>query len=153
MPYLFHIRIFWALLAVAATVCVSAHDCRAAGRWNLPSTANQYMGFGFGPGYHAPMVMGPAWRGKAASPGVRRVPTAWKPACGGFGMPCYSAGGYPTPASDQPELAPPVPQQVAPQVLVAPVLLFDAPAAPSPTPAAGEVVQPGASAPASLPSP
>jgi hypothetical protein len=45
-----------------------------AGLWNLPTTARQYWGVGYGAGYHAPLVVGNPWRGTAASPGVSRVP-------------------------------------------------------------------------------
>lgn len=47
-------------------------ECTAAGRWNMPSTTAQWMGCGFGAGYHAPRVLGPSWKGTTASPGVRR---------------------------------------------------------------------------------
>ncbi|WP_425397821.1 hypothetical protein [Aeoliella sp.] len=83
MSNLFRLSVPMALLAAAS--CLAASECMATGWWNLPSTANQFMGCGFGPGYHAPMVMGNAWRGKAASPGVRRVPTP-------LHLPRYSVG-------------------------------------------------------------
>lgn len=44
-----------------------------AGIWNMPTTARQYVGVGFGAGYHAPLVVGPAWRVGPASPGVERT--------------------------------------------------------------------------------
>lgn len=45
----------------------------AAGRWNTPSTGLQSVGSGFGPGYHAPMVLGRNCKTSAVSPGVYRL--------------------------------------------------------------------------------
>lgn len=85
-----------ALLAMAA-----AQPAGGAGIWNMPTTARQYMGVGFGAGYHAPMVVGPAWRVGPASPGVER--TRFPLLRGGhwgasFQMtPIYSEGAYTPP--------------------------------------------------------
>jgi hypothetical protein len=81
-----HFATAFAALLVVGTLSTST--CQAAGRWHVPSTPCQYMGYGFGPGYHAPMVLGPTWKSWPASPGVQRVahpPQAPCPQCvGGF---------------------------------------------------------------------
>lgn len=48
---------------------VHAH---AAGRWNMPTTPAQCFGWGFGPGYHAPMTLGSACLAPVEYPGVQR---------------------------------------------------------------------------------
>jgi hypothetical protein len=75
--------------AVVSIVIAGAASCPSAGAvgyWNMPGTYFQYSGYGFGPGYHAPLVLGPVrcdgWLGM----GVRRLPyspTACQAACPG----------------------------------------------------------------------
>lgn len=52
-------------LSTALALCLAAQPCLAAsGFFNMPTTLPQCLGVGFGPGYHAPMVMKPyylAW--------------------------------------------------------------------------------------------
>ncbi len=46
------------------------------------------MGMGFGPGYHAPLLLGPKLKAKIASQPVRRLPAPLPPPpCGGFDGP------------------------------------------------------------------
>ncbi|TWT89649.1 hypothetical protein Mal64_00260 [Pseudobythopirellula maris] len=56
-----------------------AADAQAVGRWNLPTSSNQWWGFGYGPGYHAPMVLGPSYKAKVAGQGVERMQTPMSP--------------------------------------------------------------------------
>jgi hypothetical protein len=56
-----------------ALVVLAAPVASAVGLWNLPTTGRQFLGVGYGAGYHAPLVVGAPWRGKAASPGVTRI--------------------------------------------------------------------------------
>jgi len=62
---------------LAAAILVTLAACgpaQAVGRWNLPSAACQWLGYGYGPGYHAPMLLGPAHKAPVARHGVRRLP-------------------------------------------------------------------------------
>lgn len=47
-----------AILAVGLLLA-SAAPAGAVGYWNMPTSFSQWWGYGPGPGYHAPMVLGP----------------------------------------------------------------------------------------------
>jgi hypothetical protein len=52
-------RIGAAIVAVACIAAAFAPPAFAIGYWNLPGNHWQWCGCGYGPGYHAPMVLGP----------------------------------------------------------------------------------------------
>lgn len=58
----------WSLIIVLM-LTVHAH---AAGRWNMPTTPAQCLGWGFGPGYHAPMTLGSVALAPVEYQGVQR---------------------------------------------------------------------------------
>ncbi len=102
-------------VAAACALFTFADQSAAVGRWNMPSNSAQYMGVGFGPGYHAPMVLGRCWKAKPASPGVDRVPAplcapsglgyvGLTPNFGTTALPFASCSG--NPQSNQPREAP-----------------------------------------------
>ena len=64
-----------------------------AGYYNMPTSLRQCLGVGFGPGYHAPMVLGPMWKARAAAQPVERVPAALAPPYGGFDAPAVWSDG------------------------------------------------------------
>jgi len=56
----------------AALVLTSSIPANASGYWNMPSSFSQHWGYGFGAGYHAPMILGPIrWDGWQAPNEVR----------------------------------------------------------------------------------
>lgn len=63
----------WGTTALILCVAVPSWG---AGIWNLPTTGRQYLGVGYGAGYHAPLVVGHPWHSGVASPGVHRVPAS-----------------------------------------------------------------------------
>ena len=67
------------ILAFAAV----ATPAISAGYYNLPTSLSQCLGMGFGPGYHAPMVMGPMMKSGVAAQRVQRLPAALAPPMGG----------------------------------------------------------------------
>jgi hypothetical protein len=60
------------LLAVAVS-CVATSCDAASGFFNMPTTLPQHMGMGFGPGYHAPMVLRPYHRAWNEGQGIVRA--------------------------------------------------------------------------------
>jgi hypothetical protein len=68
----------FAVLAVASGL-VGVSDALANGRFNMPTSVAQCLGLGFGPGYHAPMVLGPSWKSWSAQQPLRRVPAPLAP--------------------------------------------------------------------------
>ncbi len=60
------------LLAIVVS-CVAASCDAASGFFNMPTTLPQHMGLGFGPGYHAPMVLRPYHRAWNEGQGIVRA--------------------------------------------------------------------------------
>lgn len=76
-----------ALLTTVA-VLVATGSASGAGYFNLPTSLQQCLGVGFGPGYHAPLILGPPWKGVGAVQRVKRVWHPLKPPChSGFAEP------------------------------------------------------------------
>jgi hypothetical protein len=72
-------------LAVSAAV---APPAAGVGYYNMPTSLPQSLGMGFGPGYHAPLLLGPKMKAPIAAQSVRRLPAPLPPpACGGFDAP------------------------------------------------------------------
>lgn len=72
-------RLFVALL-VGTTSAASA-----AGYYNMPTSLRQCLGMGFGPGYHAPLLLGPSLKAGTATKPVTRLPMPLAPpATAGF---------------------------------------------------------------------
>jgi len=102
----------------------------AAGYWNVPSNFCQWLGTGFGGGYHAPLMLGPPQCDCFRGPNEVRLPSAPNPyAC----QPACNAGcgahyGTPTMTPTYQPTMPTVPetQYVAPE----PMPQVSAPAAP-----------------------
>ncbi|MGL4512056.1 MAG: hypothetical protein ACRCT8_03125 [Lacipirellulaceae bacterium] len=99
-------------LAVAALVTgvlvtglLVASSASANGRFNMPTSVPQCVGVGFGPGYHAPMVLGPWWKSWSGQQKLDRVGTPLAPptAAGDFCGPSSvdsSWDAYQAPATD-----------------------------------------------------
>jgi hypothetical protein len=79
------------ILAIAAAVL--AAPASGAGYYNMPTSLPQCLGMGFGPGYHAPMVLGPMMKAGIASQPVKRVPAALAAPYGGFDAPAVWSDG------------------------------------------------------------
>lgn len=79
------------ILAIATAVVAS--PAFGAGYYNLPTSLPQYMGMGFGPGYHAPMVLGPMMKAGTAAQPVKRVPAAPASPYGGYDVPTVWSDG------------------------------------------------------------
>jgi hypothetical protein len=89
------------LVGALATLCalVGVNSVIAAGYWNVPSHFCQWLGSGFGGGYHAPLMLGPPQCDCFRGPNEVRLPCAPNPyacqptssgGCGGYG----GYGGY-----------------------------------------------------------
>jgi hypothetical protein len=108
----------FATYAIAASIAVSAAPAFAIGYYNLPGNVAQWMGCGYGAGYHAFLVLGPTTHhGWCAHHEVRLAyPPA--PSCGRGA--CYGATPAPFVPSalppDHPEYLPP-PAAMRPQIL------------------------------------
>jgi hypothetical protein len=73
----------WGVLVVAVLICLAtAAPAGAVGYWNMPTSFSQWWGYGVGPGYHAPMVLGPVTARGLVRPYMEiRLPCAPHPAC------------------------------------------------------------------------
>lgn len=86
-----------ALLALIAAASAATPSVSFASGWyNMPTSLEQCLGVGFGPGYHAPLLLGPKLKSKIASQRIVRVPAplAPAPACG-FGSASCLVGPAP----------------------------------------------------------
>lgn len=63
----------WKLAAAAMLVMLFAASTHAGGYFNMPSSLRQCLGYGHGPGYHAPMRLAPAWKAPGAAQPIRRT--------------------------------------------------------------------------------
>lgn len=124
------------LAGALATLCalVGVNSVIAAGYWNVPSHFCQWLGSGFGGGYHAPLMLGPPQCDCFRRPNEVRLPCAPNPyacqptcngGCGGYGgCGAYQGNGPMMMPSAQPMMQPatgaqyvtpdPVPQVVVP---------------------------------------
>lgn len=90
---------------VALSCMAIAGEATASGFYNMPTNLRQCLGYGYGPGFHAPMVLGPMWKTRLASQRIKRMPHALSPpAQSGFAQPSalempYASGvhGYGAP--------------------------------------------------------
>lgn len=57
-----------------ALALIAGETADAAGYWNLPGSLCQCLGCGYGPGYHAPMMLGPASHAGWCDHRVERLP-------------------------------------------------------------------------------
>jgi hypothetical protein len=97
--------IFWAATSTLA---------HGAGYWNVPSSFCQYIGYGCGAGYHAPLLLGPvSWEGWLAT-NERRLP--YPPSSPYSG--CGYGNGYQIaePTVMEPATFAPVEQRIVPGV-------------------------------------
>ncbi|TWT93392.1 hypothetical protein Pla108_38860 [Botrimarina colliarenosi] len=77
-----------ARLSCLVAVVALASPALGAGYYNMPTSWQQCLGLGCGPGYHAPMLLGPMMKSGIAAQRVQRLPAALTPpACGGFDAP------------------------------------------------------------------
>lgn len=106
----------------------------AAGLYNMPTSLQQCLGVGVGPGYHAPLMLSPWWKAGIEAKTVKRVKHPFSPPCassfaaptvwnGGHSTAGYPAGGYQPPVSPQYAVGSTM------QPMMAPMLM--APAAPN----------------------
>ncbi len=105
----------WGVLILAVlVVVVSAAPAGAVGYWNMPTSASQWWGYGCGPGYHAPMVLGPMTAQELVRPNmIRRLPCPPPAECCWSGYGCCGAEMMEEPTM-LPEAAPqPQPQPAA----------------------------------------
>lgn len=73
------------LLAVAAGLSMTA-EAVGSGFYNMPTSLQQCLGVGFGPGYHAPMLLGPMLRGSVEQKPIKRVRHPFAPPLTGAGF-------------------------------------------------------------------
>lgn len=80
-------------LALVA-VLTAGPAVHGAGYYNMPTSLPQCLGVGFGPGHHAPLVLGPWWKAKITAQRVQRLPAPLAPPVGcEFGAAsCWDAG-------------------------------------------------------------
>lgn len=68
---------------VALLVLAAAFACcpptLAGGDYRMPSSLPQCLGYGSGPGYHAPLLLGPAIKARVATQRVKRLPAPMSP--------------------------------------------------------------------------
>jgi hypothetical protein len=85
-------RMHWCVLALAAALLVGpAAPAGAVGYWNMPTSFSQWWGYGCGPGYHAPMVLGPVNARDLLRPQMEiRLQCAPRPTCCWAGCDCAS---------------------------------------------------------------
>lgn len=110
--------------AFTLTVVMASSPVFAAGYYNMPTELPQCLGLGYGPGYHAPLLLSRSYKAKTATQRVRRLPAPLPPqqsSCFGtvssWDSPCetgscgghYGAGTIMEGAT--PVFAPPMPQQ------------------------------------------
>ncbi len=80
------------ILAIAAAAL--ATPTLGAGYYNMPTSLPQCLGMGFGPGYHAPLVLGPKMKAGIAAQPVQRIPAALAPPADcGFDAPTFWSEG------------------------------------------------------------
>lgn len=77
-------------IAFAAALLLIAAPAPGAGWYNLPTSLQQCMGLGFGPGHHAPMLLGPVMKVPTSAQRIQRLPSAPQSA-GAHG--CFGAPG------------------------------------------------------------
>jgi hypothetical protein len=107
---------FCAAFAVLLLGAWAAPCASAIGYWNIPGNFCQWWGYGNGPGYHAPMVLGPVSHQGWHDCNLTRLPYPPKPAnycnggCGGdanfgeYGQPTVLEA-QPTPAAFLPHVS------------------------------------------------
>lgn len=78
---------------IALAMCF-ASDALGAGYFNMPTNLRQCLGYGYGPGYHAPMLLGPMMKAGIEAQRLHRVPTAFAPPPRGWtdGPSAWNAG-------------------------------------------------------------
>jgi hypothetical protein len=109
------------LLAVGGWFSILAAPSHAIGYYNLPGNCCQWWGYGYGPGYHAPMVLGPVTHDGSWHDRVIRLPYAPQPQCRGYGCVGWNdgestlEGASPTPAVQRP--VEPTPAALRPRIL------------------------------------
>lgn len=82
----------WTALAVAAVAAAAPGKACASGYYNMPTSMQQCLGVGFGPGYHAPLILGPAMKARIASHRVQRVAAPLSPPRNTFAEPTVWGG-------------------------------------------------------------
>jgi hypothetical protein len=98
------------LVLGVACLGVTGQPALAVGYWNLPGNFCQCFGYGWGPGYHASMVLGPPSCDGIFAHDVVRLPAAPSPA----GWSAVQGHGYaPPPMFDRPSVLSPGPQPAA----------------------------------------
>jgi hypothetical protein len=97
-----------------AALIVSGKEVWAVGYWNLPGTVYQCLGYGVGPGYHAPMVLGPVSCEGWLAHDVHRLPNAPTPYCGPFDYGIAAHQSQPSPLFQSTALPSPVSPLSAP---------------------------------------
>lgn len=77
-------------LLIVSVGLVIGSEANASGFYNMPTSLRQCLGVGFGPGYHAPLLLGPMMRGSVAAQPIQRLPQPLSPpgSCG-FDEPSY----------------------------------------------------------------
>ena len=101
----------WQLTKSLVVVCVTAlivPSAEGAGWFNMPSSPCQCLGYGYGPGYHAPLVLGsPLASGSEAKRLIRVQRAPLSPAGCTFGAPSsLPVVGCPSYHGQVPTLAP-----------------------------------------------
>lgn len=103
-------------LAVLLVVPLTASESLGSGCHDLPSGPAQFFGYGYGPGYHAPIVKAPCHRPPHTT---RYVSVPCYPAAP-YGPPCAGVTGCLTPTGACPRCQPVTPYPAAPTPTLAP---------------------------------
>lgn len=110
-----------AVRTAAIALVLTSAPAFGSGYFNMPTSLAQCVGLGWGPGYHAPLLLGPCYKARIATQDLRRLPAPLgpPPAAGFSGatvLPhhqpmapaaAWHAGAYAQPAAPQPIFAAP----------------------------------------------
>ena len=67
------------VLVATIVVAASALPVHAAGYYNMPTSMQQCLGLGYGPGYHAPLLLSRSYKARIATQRVQRLPAPLSP--------------------------------------------------------------------------
>ncbi|MEN0110669.1 MAG: hypothetical protein AAF805_08075 [Planctomycetota bacterium] len=123
-------------LTAALTVIAAADASLGAGYFNMPTSFAQCLGLGWGPGYHAPLLLGPAVKARIATQDVRRLPAPLGPPPSSMGV------GHASVMPPHPPMTPAAAWHAAPPAVSRPIFAGPtlAPAGYAPAPSAAEAV-------------
>jgi hypothetical protein len=108
-------------VAALAVVGISVPSVSAAGYWNVPSSFCQCIGYGYGAGYHAPLVLGPITCHGYVNYNEVRLPCPPRPQYCGCGFEYGGCAGGCNSSLIEPSALPPMSVEPAPTELLPPI--------------------------------